>query len=105
MGMLAWRVSADEQLRVGTEADRIYLVDGFYDAEQSAEHGIYRWTQPLAQLVLPNWGPGRIHVKVEGVAGAGGEIALKMERGDAGAGKCNIRARMEAGGLGERGGR
>ena len=75
MGMLAWRVSADEQLRVGTEADRIYLVDGFYDPEQSAEHGIYRWTQPLAQLVLPNWGPGRIHVKVEGVAGAGGEIA------------------------------
>src|SRR4029079_8563529 len=53
--------------------------DGFYDPEHSAEHGIYRWTQPLAQLVLPNWGPGRIHVKVQGVAGAGGEIALKME--------------------------
>lgn len=79
MGVLAWRVSADEQLRVGTEADRIYLADGFYDPEQSVEHGIYRWTQPLAQLVLPNWGPGRIHVKVQGVAGAGGEIALKME--------------------------
>jgi len=79
MGILAWRVSADEQLRVGTEADRIYLADGFYDPEHSAEHGIYRWTQPLAQLVLPNWGPGRIHVKVQGVAGAGGEIALKME--------------------------
>ncbi|MEP6774163.1 MAG: hypothetical protein ABJA50_01095, partial [Chloroflexota bacterium] len=79
VGILAWRVSADEQLRVGTEADRIYLADGFYEPEQSAEHGIYRWTQPLAQIVLPNWGPGRIHIKIQGVAGAGGEIALKME--------------------------
>ena len=79
MGLLGWRVSADEALRVGTEADRIYLADGFYAPEQSAEHGIYRWSQPLAQIVLPNWGPGRIHVKVKGIAGAGGEIALKLE--------------------------
>ncbi|HST05374.1 MAG TPA: glycosyltransferase family 39 protein [Chloroflexia bacterium] len=79
MGLLGWRVSADEELRVGTEADRVYLADGFYAPEQNVEHGIYRWTQPLAQLVLPNWGPGRIHVKVTGIAGAGGDIALKLE--------------------------
>jgi hypothetical protein len=78
MALLAWRVSADENVLFGTEADTIYIADGFYAPEKSAEHGPYRWTEPLAQLRLPNWGPGRIHVIVEGVAGAEGRIALKL---------------------------
>ncbi|MGA7733107.1 MAG: glycosyltransferase family 39 protein, partial [Chloroflexia bacterium] len=78
MALLAWRVSADENILLGTEADTIYIADGFYAPEKSAEHGPYRWTEPLAQLRLPNWGPGRIHIIVEGIAGAEGRIALKL---------------------------
>ncbi len=38
MWLLAWRVSADETVAIGTEADRIYITDGFYQPEKSAEH-------------------------------------------------------------------
>jgi hypothetical protein len=78
MGLLAWRVSADETVAIGTDADRIYLTDGFYDPEQSAEHGIYRWTQPLAQLFLPDWGSGNLHVTISGVGVSPGEATLKI---------------------------
>jgi hypothetical protein len=64
------RVSAHENVRFGTEADRLYLTDGFYDPESAPEHGSYRWTEPYAQMLLPNWGPGRLHVSISGV-GAG----------------------------------
>ncbi|MDQ5865676.1 MAG: hypothetical protein M3390_08090 [Chloroflexota bacterium] len=87
MAYLAFRVSADETVRIGTEADRIYLAAGFHAPEKSAEQGTYRWTEPAAQMVLPNWGPGRIHVTVRGVEGgptprtvtlaiSGSEVAL-----------------------------
>lgn len=69
MAYLALRVSAEETVRIGTEADRIYLAAGFHDSESSPEQGVYRWTEPAAGLVLPNWGPGRIHVSVRGVEG------------------------------------
>jgi hypothetical protein len=69
MAYLALQVSADETVHIGTEADRIYLSAGFHDPEKSAEQGIYRWTEPNAQLVLPNWGPGRIHLNIQGVEG------------------------------------
>ncbi|MDQ3929956.1 MAG: hypothetical protein M3328_12530, partial [Chloroflexota bacterium] len=69
MAYLALRVSADETVRIGTEADRIYVSAGFHAPETSAEHGPYRWTEPLAQVVLLNWGPGRVHVTVQGVEG------------------------------------
>jgi hypothetical protein len=78
MGLLALRVSADETVVVGTEADRIYITDGFYDPEQSTENGIYRWTQPLAQLVMPDWGPGRVHVAISGVGVSPGKAVLKI---------------------------
>ena len=70
LAVLAWAVSGHERVRLGTEADRIYIVDGFYDGERTSEHGAYRWSQPLGQLRLPNWGPGRINVSISGV-GAG----------------------------------
>lgn len=70
MALLALQVSAEETVRIGTEADRIYISDGFHDAEKSAEQGIYRWTEPHAQLTLPNWGPGRLHVTIRGVEGS-----------------------------------
>ena len=69
LAYLAFRVSADETVRIGTEADRIYTAAGFHDPEKSAEQGSYRWTEPEARLVLPNWGPGRLHVAVQGVEG------------------------------------
>ncbi|HVG00212.1 MAG TPA: hypothetical protein VND68_10265, partial [Chloroflexia bacterium] len=69
MAYLAFRVSADETVRIGTEADRIYTAAGFHDPEKSAEQGIYRWIEPDARFVLPNWGPGRVHVTVHGVEG------------------------------------
>jgi hypothetical protein len=75
------RVSAHENVRFGTEADRLYLTDGFYDPESAPEHGSYRWTEPYAQMTLPNWGPGRLHVSISGV-GAGttpGEAVLYIE--------------------------
>lgn len=78
MGLLAWRVSADERVAIGTEADRIYITDGFYDPEQSSENGIYRWTQPLAQLVLPDWGPGKVHVAISGVGVSPGQALFKI---------------------------
>jgi hypothetical protein len=77
--LLAWRVSADEPVPLGTEADRVYVGDGFYEPERSAEHGTYRWTQPLAQTALPNWGPGKLHVRVTGVGVSPGEALLKVE--------------------------
>src|SRR5437762_9435353 len=78
MGLLAWRVSADETVAIGTEADRIYLADGYYDPEQSAQLGTYRWTQPLAQLSLVDWGPGRLHIAISGVGVSRGQALLKI---------------------------
>ena len=70
LALTAWKVSGHELVRVGTIADRDYLVDGFYEVEQNKEFGVYRWTQPVAYLILPDWGPGDIHVTISGV-GAG----------------------------------
>ncbi len=70
LAVVAGRVSSHETVRIGTEADRIYLTDGFYKPENTPEHGIYRWTEPYAQMTLPNWGPGRLRVSISGV-GAG----------------------------------
>ncbi|HET6263175.1 MAG TPA: hypothetical protein VFG99_13200, partial [Chloroflexia bacterium] len=81
MAYLAFRVSADETVRIGTEADRIYTAAGFHDPEKSAEQGIYRWTEPDALFVLPNWGPGRVHVTVEGVEGGPGPRTLTLSAG------------------------
>jgi hypothetical protein len=68
--LVAWRVSGHEAVRLGTVADRIYVTDGFHDPEHNPLHGFYRWTEPLAQITLPNWGPGRLNVSISGV-GAG----------------------------------
>jgi hypothetical protein len=70
LALMAMRLSAHENVRFGTEADRLYLTDGFYDPESNPEHGPYRWTEPYAQMTLPNWGPGRLHISISGV-GAG----------------------------------
>ena len=70
LAFIAAGVSAQETVRFGTEADYMYLTDGFYDPENTPEHGSYRWTEPYAQLTLRNWGPGKIHVAITGV-GAG----------------------------------
>jgi hypothetical protein len=78
MGLLAWRVSAAETVVIGTDADRMYLTDGFYDPEQSAQNGIYRWTAPLGQLTLPDWGPGRLHVSVSGMGVVTSQALLKI---------------------------
>jgi len=40
-------------VRIGSEADRIYITDGFYKPETTTDHGIYRWAQPYAQMTLP----------------------------------------------------
>jgi hypothetical protein len=79
--LLAIQVSGHERVPIGTEADRIYIVDGFYDPERTDQHGPYRWSQPLGQIILPNWGPGRINVSISGV-GAGvapSEAVLEIE--------------------------
>ncbi|HUP27943.1 MAG TPA: hypothetical protein VM409_05865 [Chloroflexia bacterium] len=80
LALMAWRVSGHETVPVGTEADRIYVGDGFYDPEKSPEVGAYRWTQPLAYLELPGWGPGNLHVKISGVGAgnAAGEALLSI---------------------------
>ncbi|MEO8288588.1 MAG: glycosyltransferase family 39 protein [Chloroflexota bacterium] len=77
-GLLAWRVSADETVPIGTEADRIYITDGFYEPQQSPDQGIYRWSQPLAQLTLPGWGAGRIHIAISGVGASSSEALLTI---------------------------
>ena len=71
LAALAGRVSGHEVVAVGTEADRLYITDGFYDPERSADLGLYRWSAGYAILTLPNWGPGPIDVRMSGV-GAGG---------------------------------
>jgi hypothetical protein len=81
MAYLAFRVSADETVRIGTEADRIYTAAGFHDPEKSAEQGIYRWTEPGARLVLPNWGPGRFHIAVQGVEGGPNPRTVTLSAG------------------------
>lgn len=81
MVYLVLRVSADETVRIGTEADRIYLAAGFHDPEKSDEQGIYRWTEPDAHLVLPNWGPGRVHVTIEGVEGGPASRPIALSAG------------------------
>jgi hypothetical protein len=78
LGVLAWRVSVAETVAVGTDADRIYITDGFYDPEHSTENGIYRWMQPLGQLGLPDWGPGRIHISVSGKGVVTSQVTLKI---------------------------
>ncbi|HKP54838.1 MAG TPA: hypothetical protein VJ183_19560 [Chloroflexia bacterium] len=81
LALLAGRVSAHEEVRFGTETDHFYVTDGFYDPENTPEHGAYRWTEPYAQLTLQNWGPGTLHVSISGV-GAGavpGEAVLYIE--------------------------
>ena len=81
LALLGLKVSGDESVRFGTEADRIYIVDGLYEPETSVEQGTYRWTEPLAQLKLTGWGPGRIHVSISGT-GAGdapSEATLTIE--------------------------
>lgn len=78
LSIVAWRVSGHEVVRIGTIADRIYVADGFHDREQNPEVGPYRWTEPLAQLSLPNWGPGRINVGIGGIGVASGEAVLSI---------------------------
>lgn len=81
LALLALRVSAHETVRIGTDPDRVYILDGFYAPEETPEHGPYRWAEPYAQLRLLNWGPGTIHVSISGV-GAGsvpGEAVLLIE--------------------------
>jgi hypothetical protein len=78
MGLLAWRVSAAETVTVGTDADGIYITDGFYDPEQSAQNGIYRWTAPLGQLALRDWGPGKLHVSISGTGVMTSQALLKI---------------------------
>jgi hypothetical protein len=73
-------VAGHESVALGTIADRVYVTDGFFDPEQSADWGAYRWTEPLAKLTLWDWGPGAIQVRVQGV-GAGtqpADVALKL---------------------------
>src|SRR5690349_15100501 len=76
--LLARRVSAAETVAVGTDADRTYITDGFYDPEHSAENGIYRWMQPLGQLALPDWGPGNVHISISGKGVVTSQVSLKI---------------------------
>ena len=78
MGLIAWRVSAAETVAIGTDAGGIYITDGFYDPEQSAQNGIYRWTAPLGQLALPDWGPGKLHVAISGMGVVTSQALLKI---------------------------
>ncbi len=68
--LLAKEVSGDETVSLGTPSDTIYTAHGFYDPEKSAEQGTYRWTLLDAQITLPGWGPGRVHVIFRGVEGS-----------------------------------
>ena len=43
----------------GAGADRLYITDGFYDPERSADLGLYRWSAGYAILTLPNGGQDR----------------------------------------------
>ncbi len=80
--LLAKEVSGDEKVRLGTPVDTIYTPHGFYDLEKSAEQGTYRWTLPDAQITLPGWGPGRIHVIFRGVEGsASSRVATLLYNG------------------------
>jgi|GEM_PF-2244431 len=79
LALIAERVSAHEEVRFGTIADSLYVGDGFYKPEESAEHGPYRWTHPLGLLILRDWGPGRIHVSISGVGATPSEALLKID--------------------------
>jgi hypothetical protein len=76
LALVALNVSGRETVRIGTEADRIYVTSGFHDPESNPQHGIYRWTEPTAHFTLPNWGPGRINVRISGVGATPSQATL-----------------------------
>jgi hypothetical protein len=81
--LLAERVSGHESVALGTIADRVYVTDGFFDPEQNAALGAYRWTEPLAKLTLWDWGPGPVRVRVSGVAAGTQPNDITLKLGDA----------------------
>ena len=83
LALLADRVSGHESVALGTIADRVYVTDGWFDPEQNATLGTYRWTEPLAKLTLWDWGPGPVQVRVSGVAAGTQPNDITLKLGDA----------------------
>ncbi len=63
--------------RPGAPAERLYRLDGF-DGLESGVHGPFRWTHPLAALVLPQAGPGALTLHLTLFEGAPSPRAVRI---------------------------
>ncbi|MGI8588978.1 MAG: ArnT family glycosyltransferase [Chloroflexia bacterium] len=69
-----------QELAIGSHAEQIYRLTGFYDGEHNGA-GDFRWAQPAAEMRLPQVGPGRItlHLTLFDAAPADRDLRLLLD--------------------------